>query len=95
MKDVYGCEGVSTHRHNEASGTQGGWYYHLHVHPRSPENNLYTIDKGEVMVAPANGSATPPGCVRIGKGRGLGKMIFFRKVTGGKRLVLSVGSRLF
>jgi histidine triad (HIT) family protein len=34
MKAAYGCDGVSTRQHNEPSGNQDVWHYHLHVFPR-------------------------------------------------------------
>ncbi|HWP61162.1 MAG TPA: HIT family protein [Candidatus Paceibacterota bacterium] len=42
LKDVYGCEGVSTRQHNEPAGNQSVWHYHLHVFPRYKDDKLYT-----------------------------------------------------
>jgi histidine triad (HIT) family protein len=41
LKEVYGCEGVSTRQHNEPAGNQDVWHYHQHVFPRYTGDNLY------------------------------------------------------
>jgi histidine triad (HIT) family protein len=41
MKEVYGCDGVSTRQHNEPAGSQDIWHYHLHVTPRFYGDRLY------------------------------------------------------
>jgi histidine triad (HIT) family protein len=41
FKELYGCDGVSTRQHNEPSGNQDVWHYHLHVFPRYAGDNLY------------------------------------------------------
>lgn len=41
LKDVYGCDGVSTRQHNEPAGNQDVWHYHLHIFPRYKGDNLY------------------------------------------------------
>jgi len=46
LKEVYKCEGVSSRQHNEPSGNQVVWHYHLHVFPRYKDDNLYFM-KGE------------------------------------------------
>lgn len=50
MKEVYGCAGISTRQHNEPSGNQDVWHYHVHVFPRYDRNDLY----------PHNGAIMPP-----------------------------------
>ena len=41
LKKTYGCDGVSTRQHNEPSGNQDVWHFHLHVFPRYKGDNLY------------------------------------------------------
>ncbi len=45
FKDVYICDGVSSRQHNEPSGNQDVWHYHLHVFPRYAGDNLYKTEK--------------------------------------------------
>lgn len=45
LKEVYKCDGVSTRQHNEPSGDQDVWHYHLHVFPRYKNDNLYKTDR--------------------------------------------------
>ena len=47
MKKIYKCDGVSSRQHNEPSGNQDVWHYHLHVFPRYKNDNLYLADRGE------------------------------------------------
>ncbi|WP_151734307.1 HIT family protein ['Paenibacillus yunnanensis' Narsing Rao et al. 2020] len=42
LKQVYGCDGVSSRQHNEPAGNQDVWHYHLHVFPRYRNDELYT-----------------------------------------------------
>ncbi|MNB80512.1 HIT-like protein [compost metagenome] len=42
LKETYGCDGVSSRQHNEPSGNQDVWHYHLHVFPRYKDDQLYT-----------------------------------------------------
>lgn len=41
LKDAYECDGISTRQHNEPTGNQDVWHYHLHVFPRYEGDNLY------------------------------------------------------
>lgn len=41
MKRAWNPEGVSTRQHNEPSGNQHVWHYHLHVFPRYAGDMLY------------------------------------------------------
>jgi histidine triad (HIT) family protein len=50
MKRSYGCDGVSTRQHNEPSGNQDVWHYHLHVTPRYRDDGFYTTRR-ELMAA--------------------------------------------
>jgi histidine triad (HIT) family protein len=43
LKSVYDCSGVSTRQHNEPSGGQDVWHYHLHIFPRYIEDDLYAL----------------------------------------------------
>lgn len=45
LKEVYKCDGVSSRQHNEPSGNQDVWHYHLHVFPRYENDNLYKTDR--------------------------------------------------
>lgn len=45
LKEVYKCDGVSSRQHNEPSGNQDVWHYHLHVFPRFKNDNLYLSDR--------------------------------------------------
>lgn len=42
IRATYGCDGVSTRQHNEPSGNQDVWHYHVHVFPRYAGDGLYT-----------------------------------------------------
>lgn len=44
LKEVYGCDGVSTKQHNEPHGGQDVFHYHPHVYPRYENDNLYLND---------------------------------------------------
>lgn len=44
FKKIYKCDGVSSRQHNEPSGNQDVWHYHLHVFPRYENDNLYKVD---------------------------------------------------
>lgn len=41
FKYAYACDGTSSRQHNEPSGSQEVWHYHLHVFPRYREDDLY------------------------------------------------------
>lgn len=41
MKRAWNPEGISTRQHNEPSGNQHVWHYHLHVFPRYAGDMLY------------------------------------------------------
>jgi histidine triad (HIT) family protein len=41
MRTAYGCDGISTRQHNEPSGHQDVWHYHVHVYPRYDGDDLY------------------------------------------------------
>ncbi|MPY66673.1 HIT domain-containing protein [Deinococcus sp. SDU3-2] len=43
LKAVCGCDGISTRQHNEPSGGQDVWHYHLQVFPRYMDDNLYVL----------------------------------------------------
>lgn len=43
FKKVYRCEGVSTRQHNEPSGYQDVFHYHMHVFPRYTNDYLYDL----------------------------------------------------
>jgi histidine triad (HIT) family protein len=45
MKAVYSCDGVSTRQHNEPSGNQDVWHYHLHVTPRYKDDQFYATHR--------------------------------------------------
>jgi histidine triad (HIT) family protein len=47
MKEGYRCDGTSFRQHNEPSGNQEVWHYHLHVFPRHPGDDLYRM-KGRI-----------------------------------------------
>ncbi len=50
MRIEYGCDGISTRQHNEPSGNQDLWHFHLHVFPRWKNDNLYlNNDKSEFI----------------------------------------------
>jgi histidine triad (HIT) family protein len=44
MKQGYDCAGTSFRQHNEPSGNQEVWHYHLHVFPRYPGDDLYRLN---------------------------------------------------
>lgn len=41
LKRAYACDGISTRQHNEPSGSQEVWHYHLHVTPRFKNDRFY------------------------------------------------------
>lgn len=41
MKRAWNPEGISTRQHNEPSGNQHVWHYHMHVFPRYAGDMLY------------------------------------------------------
>lgn len=45
LKNVYGCDGVSSRQHNEPHGNQDVWHYHLHVFPRYKDDDLYLSER--------------------------------------------------
>jgi Diadenosine tetraphosphate (Ap4A) hydrolase and other HIT family hydrolases len=45
LKETYKCDGVSSRQHNEPSGSQDVWHYHLHVFPRYKDDNFYKTDR--------------------------------------------------
>jgi histidine triad (HIT) family protein len=45
LKETYGCDGVSFRQHNEPSGGQDVWHFHLHVFPRWENDDLYLNHK--------------------------------------------------
>jgi histidine triad (HIT) family protein len=51
MKDVYRCSGISLRQHNEPSGNQEVWHYHLHVTPRYMGDEFYAkyTNSGDIM----------------------------------------------
>lgn len=50
MRIEYECDGISTRQHNEPSGNQDLWHFHLHVFPRWKNDNLYlNNDKSEFI----------------------------------------------
>lgn len=52
MKQVYGCDGVSTRQHNEPAGSQDVWHYHLHVTPRYLGDLFYATAVMEKALMP-------------------------------------------
>ena len=51
LKAAYGCDGTSFRQHNEPSGSQDVWHYHLHVFPRYDDDDLYLTRKVRVTAA--------------------------------------------
>ncbi len=45
LKQVYQCDGVSTRQHNEPSGDQEVWHYHVHITPRFARDDFYRSSK--------------------------------------------------
>lgn len=41
MRQAYPCEGTSTRQHNEPSGNQDVWHFHIHIFPRYTGDALY------------------------------------------------------
>jgi histidine triad (HIT) family protein len=41
IRSVYDCDGTSVRQHNEPAGNQDAWHYHVHVFPRSQDDELY------------------------------------------------------
>ena len=52
FKAIYDCDGITTRQHNEPSGNQDVWHYHLHVFPRYKDDNFYqSIPRPEYLPA--------------------------------------------
>ena len=45
IKETYECDGISFRQHNEPSGGQDVWHFHLHVFPRWKDDDLYIHHK--------------------------------------------------
>ncbi|WP_236048491.1 HIT family protein [Paractinoplanes ovalisporus] len=43
IRRTYGCDGITVRQHNEPSGWQTAWHYHVHVFPRYPGDDLYAL----------------------------------------------------
>lgn len=41
IRSTYNCDGTSNRQHNELAGNQDVWHFHVHVFPRSENDNLY------------------------------------------------------
>lgn len=53
LRDAYdGCTGTSTRQHNEPSGNQDVWHFHVHVHPRYDNDDLYLNHDEKRFVTP-------------------------------------------
>ena len=52
IRTTYACDGVSTRQHNEPSGGQDAWHYHVHVFPRYRGDALYTSSPYPDFVTP-------------------------------------------
>lgn len=51
IRKTYGCDGTSTRQHNEPSGDQDVWHFHVHVFPRYKDDNLYRTDRISIDAA--------------------------------------------
>lgn len=52
IKETYTCDGISFRQHNEPSGGQDVWHFHLHVFPRWENDELYLNHKNTRYVSP-------------------------------------------
>jgi len=43
LKKEYQCDGISISQHNEPSGSQDLWHFHVHVFPRYKGDRLYQL----------------------------------------------------
>jgi histidine triad (HIT) family protein len=41
LKETYHCDGITIIQHNEPSGNQDVWHYHVHVFPRYEDDTFY------------------------------------------------------
>jgi histidine triad (HIT) family protein len=48
LKKALACDGVSIRQHNEPSGNQDVWHYHMHIAPRYAADNYFS-ERGVVM----------------------------------------------
>lgn len=53
IRATYECEGTSFRQHNEPTGGQDVWHYHLHVFPRFAGDNLYLRTLEARITSPA------------------------------------------
>jgi histidine triad (HIT) family protein len=62
MRRTYDCEGVSTRQHNEPTGYQDAWHYHVHVFPRYEGDDLYNTQH---LPEPATAAEREPYAFRL------------------------------
>jgi histidine triad (HIT) family protein len=43
LREILSCEGVTIRQHNEPSGVQEVWHYHIQLLPRWPNDCLYQL----------------------------------------------------
>jgi histidine triad (HIT) family protein len=53
IRSSYDCTGISTRQHNEPTGYQDVWHYHVHVFPRYENDNLYATRHLPTTATPA------------------------------------------
>jgi len=41
VKETYYCDGITIIQHNEPTGDQDVWHYHVHIFPRYANDNFY------------------------------------------------------
>ncbi|MCK4745021.1 HIT family protein [Candidatus Parcubacteria bacterium] len=54
LKKEYRCDGVSSRQHNEPSGGQDVWHYHIHIFPRYKNDKLYLLTDTKKQLADIN-----------------------------------------
>jgi histidine triad (HIT) family protein len=52
FKHVYGCDGTSIRQHNEPSGYQDVFHFHMHVFPRYKNDYLYELSSRKRATTP-------------------------------------------
>lgn len=51
MKDVYGCDGITTRQNNEPAGDQHAFHFHFHIFPRYTDDGYNAVQPSEKRLA--------------------------------------------
>lgn len=51
MKEVYGCDGITTRQNNEPAGDQHAFHFHFHIFPRYKDDGYNAVQPSEKRLA--------------------------------------------